>query len=166
MKKKILQDLELITREYTKSQPGWPVHLVAQAGMVSRECGELMNKSLSRKYDTPLTDQGDAEIELYSIRFSALRTAAAAFRMIAAIDKQIQKSQNAGTSNILGDSETLAPGAAEAQGSKADDDQSGSAGSQLDQLQNSVPGESGEATGAPQQNQSSTKPVGSIPAII
>lgn len=85
-----LEDIELVMREMIKSQPGWPVHLAAQAGMVCKESGALLDLCITKKYSLK-KDVDAAVVGNEEIRLAALRTIAASLRLLWAIDKPIKQ---------------------------------------------------------------------------
>lgn len=68
-----------------KKHPSWPVHIVAQAGIVSEEAGELIRAALNWKYERKEGD--DEKDQLREIRKEAIHVAAVAIRFLTELDK-------------------------------------------------------------------------------
>lgn len=47
----IWEAVEAELKRAKKKHPNWPDHIAAQAGIVSEECGELMQACLQYKYE-------------------------------------------------------------------------------------------------------------------
>lgn len=70
----IWQAVELELRRHKSSKPNWPVHVVAQAGMVAAETCDLLNEAINNKYEgNPNNEQ---------LKAAALRTIATAIRFL------------------------------------------------------------------------------------
>ena len=77
----IWQAIELELREAKKFHPNWPDHVAAQAGMVIKESGELMQACLDRKYDKVEAKQLQ-QLQIQRIRKTAIQSAVAAIRFL------------------------------------------------------------------------------------
>lgn len=65
--------------------PTWPTHIVAKAGIVCEEAGELIRATLQLKYECPLLDDDRAALKA-QIRKEAIQVAAMAIRFLEAIE--------------------------------------------------------------------------------
>jgi len=77
----IWQAIELELRAAKKLQPNWPDHVCAQAGIVTKESGELMQACLDRKYDKAEAKQLQ-ELQIERIRKTAIQSAVSAIRFL------------------------------------------------------------------------------------
>ncbi len=78
---KIMQDISAELKKAKKKQPNWPDHVAAQAGIVSKEAGELMNASLEWKYERSGSELVQ-EVQVQAIYDKAVKTAAMAIRFL------------------------------------------------------------------------------------
>lgn len=80
MKTSIISEIIKEIRRSKKSL-SWPDHPAAQAGIVTKEAGELMQVSLQWKYDRA-SEVGNQNDQIQTMRLEAIQTAAAAIRFI------------------------------------------------------------------------------------
>lgn len=77
----IWQEIELELRSAKKKHPNWPDHVVAQAGIVCEEAGELIRSCINWKYEkgeTDIVQQSQKE----QMKKEAIHTAATAIRFL------------------------------------------------------------------------------------
>ena len=81
LRQQIWESIELELRKAKKKFPSWPDHIVARAGIVCEEAGELVKASLQYKYqraDNPAGQQDQIE----SMRTEAIQTAVMSIRFL------------------------------------------------------------------------------------
>lgn len=76
--------LEELLRAKQK-HPRWPKHMVARAGIIQQEVGELMADLIKMKYEAPKINR---PFFLAAARKDALQVAAMAIRFIEALDNE------------------------------------------------------------------------------
>lgn len=77
----IWQAIELEIRKAKKKHPNFPDHIVARAGIVCEEAGELIRATLNLKYEKGRTRELQRQ-QLEEIRMEAIHTAATAIRFL------------------------------------------------------------------------------------
>lgn len=78
---KIMQDISAELKKSKKKHPNWPDHVAAQAGIVSKEAGELMKASLEWKYEKSVSEIVE-EVQVKAIYDEAVQVAATAIRFL------------------------------------------------------------------------------------
>jgi hypothetical protein len=79
-RKEIWPAIELELRKAKKKHPNWPDHIVARAGIVCEEAGELMRASLQYKYEHGKNEPVEKQID--SMKKEAIQTAATCIRFL------------------------------------------------------------------------------------
>lgn len=77
----IWQDIELELRKEKKRHPNYPDHVAAQAGIVCRESGELMNACLDFKYERKEMNAFHLQ-QKDAIKDAAIQTVVSAIRFL------------------------------------------------------------------------------------
>lgn len=77
----IWQEIELQLRQAKKINPHWPDHVAAQAGIVCKNSGELMQACLDRKYEKAEAKQMQ-DLQIERIKKAAIYSAIAAIRFL------------------------------------------------------------------------------------
>lgn len=80
-KNSIWQSVELEYRRSKKKHPRFPVHVCAQAGIVSRKAGKLMDLSIEKKYSKNKSPAFKRE-QTERIRMEAIKTIVNTIRFI------------------------------------------------------------------------------------
>lgn len=81
----ILDEIVKEVKRAKKKHPSWPVHVCAQALIVSEESGELARAALNYKYES-MAD-GDHEKWLKEMKTEAIQTAATCIRFLENLQK-------------------------------------------------------------------------------
>lgn len=71
-----------------RMHPRWPTHIVAAAGIVNEEAGELIRECLNLKYDAHSDPKVTKAMRRAAIRKEAIQTAAMALRFILELDQE------------------------------------------------------------------------------
>jgi hypothetical protein len=69
-----------------KKHPQWPVHIVARAGIVCEEAGELIRAALNLKYES--TGENDAQLWKDAMEKEAIQVIATAIRFIEVLRRE------------------------------------------------------------------------------
>jgi len=69
-----------------KKHPNWPMHIVARAGIVCEEAGELIRAALNLKYES--TSDNDAQLWKDAMEKEAIQVIATAIRFIEALRRE------------------------------------------------------------------------------
>lgn len=77
----ILKEILAEMRSAKKKNPHWYQHPSSQAGMVTKEAGELMKTCMQWKYERPVTPEAQKEL-FDNMRRAALATCAQAIRFL------------------------------------------------------------------------------------
>lgn len=77
----IWQEIELQLRQAKKINPHWPDHVAAQAGIVCKNSGELMQACLDRKYEKPEAERLKG-LQTERIRKAAIYSVVAGIRFL------------------------------------------------------------------------------------
>lgn len=77
----IMDDVLKELKRAKRKHPNWPDHIVARAGIVCEEAGELMKASLEFKYEKG-KDSKSKDLMIEEMRKEAIHTAATALRFI------------------------------------------------------------------------------------
>ena len=80
----ILDDILKELKRAKKKHPSWPDHIVARAGIVCEEAGELIRECIQIKYEGPFTAE-DLQERKQMIRKEAIHVAATAIRFLESI---------------------------------------------------------------------------------
>ena len=80
-KNEIWHSIEQMMKAEKKKHPHWPDHIAAQAGIVSKESGQLMRHSLLWKYERD-ANEVVREVQVERIQNAALKTIVASIRLL------------------------------------------------------------------------------------